>query len=102
MNELVEKCVGVYEGLTREEAKNHYPLMWEANSPEGAETLETVEKRVNKALHTILNDYSEDKNVLIVTHGYISKVIFKYFNNASEADFSKYVLRNCEYDEYII
>jgi broad specificity phosphatase PhoE len=101
-NELVEKCVGVYEGLTREEAKNKYPLMWEANSPEGAETLETVEKRVHKVLHTILNDYSEDKNVLIVTHGYISKIIYKYFNNASEADFSKYVLKNCEYDEYII
>jgi broad specificity phosphatase PhoE len=102
MNELVEKCVGIYEGLTREEAKNKYPLMWETNSPEGAETLEAVEKRVHKALHTILNNYSEDENVLVVTHGYISKVIYKYFSNASEVDFSKYVLKNCEYDEYII
>jgi len=102
MNELIEKCVGVYEGLTREEAKNKYPQMWAANSPEGSETLEAVEKRVHKALHTILNNYSGNKNVLIVTHGYISKVIYKYFNNASEVDFSKYVLNNCEYYEYII
>jgi hypothetical protein len=51
MNELVEKFVGVYEGLTREEAKNQYPLMGETNSPEGSETLE---KRVHKVLYVIL------------------------------------------------
>lgn len=84
MDEFVEKYVGVYEGLTKEEAKNKYPLMWERNAPEGAESLESVEERVFKALNTIGNEYVGNKNVLIVTHGFISKVIYKYFNNSSE------------------
>lgn len=101
MDELVEKCVGVYEGLTREEAKNKYPKMWEMNAPEGAETLEAVEERVYNALNTIRCSY-RNNNVLIVTHGYVSKIINKYFNNSSESDFLKHVLKNCEYDEYSI
>jgi len=102
MDEFVEKCVGVYEGLTKKEAKIRYPLMWERNAPEGAESLESVEKRVIKALNTISNEYVGNKNVLIITHGYITKVIYKYFNNSSEADFLKYALENCEIEEYSI
>lgn len=71
-------------------------------SPQDAETMEEVEKRVYKALDKICNEYAEDKNILVVTHGYISKVINKYFNNSSEEEFSKYVLRNCEIEEYSI
>lgn len=102
MEKLVERCVGVYEGLTREEAKNKYPLMWERNAPEGAETLELVEDRVHKALNTIRKEYLENQNILIVTHGYITKVIYKYFNNSSKEDFLKYALKNCEYEGYSI
>lgn len=102
MNELVEKCVGVYEGLTRDEAKSKYPVMWERNAPEGAEPLELVEQRVGRALNTIKDKYLRNKNVLIVTHGYISKVIYKYFNNSSQADFLKYALKNCECEEYLV
>ena len=102
MSELVEKGVGVYEGLTREEAKKKYPVMWERNAPEGAETVEEVENRVYNALNTIRYDYLNNKNVLIVAHGYVTKVISKYFNNSSQEAFSKYVLKNCEYDEYSV
>lgn len=102
MDELVETCVGVYEGLTREEAKNKYPLMWEKNAPEGAETLESVEERVHKAINLIRNEYSGSQSILIVTHGYITKVIYKYLNNSSKEDFLKYRLNNCEYEEYSI
>lgn len=100
MEEFVEKYVGVYEGLTREEAKAKYPHMWEANSPKGAETLEEVKERVHKALNRIQCKYLHNKNVLLVTHGYVSKVINRYFNNSTDEEFAKYVLRNCDYHEY--
>lgn len=100
MEEFVEKYVGVYEGLTREEAKAKYPQMWEANSPEGAETLEEVKKRVYKGLNTIQCKYLHNKNVLLVTHGYVSKVINRYFDNSNDEEFAKYILRNCDYHEY--
>jgi broad specificity phosphatase PhoE len=100
MDELVERCIGVYEGLTREEAKNKYPLMWERNAPEGAEALELVEERVHQALKAIRNKYLENQNILIITHGYVTKVIYKYFSNSSKEDFQKYALKNCEYEEY--
>lgn len=100
MEEFVEKYVGVYEGLTREEAKAKYPHMWEANSPKGAETLEEVKERVYKALNRIQCKYLHNKNVLLVTHGYVSKVINRYFNNSTDEEFAKYVLRNCDYHEY--
>jgi len=102
MEELIERGVGVYEGLTREEAKNRYPEMWANNTPEGREPGNLVDERVYKALNTIRFDYLKDKNVLIVTHGYVTKVINKYFNNSSEADFLKYALKNCEYEEYSV
>lgn len=100
MEELIEKYVGVYEGLTREEAKAKYPHMWEANAPEGAETLEEVKERVYKALSIIQWKYLHNKNVLLVTHGYVSKVINRYFDNTTDEEFAKYVLRNCDYHEY--
>ncbi|MPM26541.1 2,3-bisphosphoglycerate-dependent phosphoglycerate mutase [bioreactor metagenome] len=102
MEEFVEKYVGVYEGLTREEAKTKYPQMWEANAPEGAETLEEVKERVYKGLNTIQCKYLHNKNVLLVTHGYVSKVINRYFDNSTNEEFAKYVLRNCDYHEYSI
>lgn len=102
MEELVEIHVGVYEGLTREEAKSKYPEMWAKKSPQGAETKKEVEVRVYKALDKICNEYGDNKTVLVVTHGYISKVINQYFNNTPEDEFSKYVLGNCETEEYSI
>ncbi|GEM_PF-754424 len=100
MEELIEKYVGVYEGLTREEAKAKYPHMWEANAPEGAETLEEIKERVYKALSIIQWKYLHNKNVLLVTHGYVSKVINRFFDNSTDEEFAKYVLRNCDYHEY--
>lgn len=101
MEEFVERSVGVYEGLTREEAKNTYPEMWERNSPEGAEPMEEVEIRVSKAIHKIKKEYG-NKDMLIVAHGYITKIMYKYFNNASMEELAKYTLKNCECEEYSI
>ena len=100
-NELIELCMGVYQGLTKEEIIEKYPEMWESQSPKGREDFSAVEDRVFKVIEDIKREYS-GKNVLVVTHGYIAKVINKYFNNPSEEEFHKYFLHNCDYSVYVI
>lgn len=109
MKEFCEKNVGVYEGLTREEVKNKYPHLWKKFStpiydeaPDGAETIKEVEKRVFYALEHIINNYTNEKNVLVVTHGFIARVINKFFNKVSEDEFFKYRLENCDIAEYVL
>lgn len=43
----------------------------------------------------------QDKNILIVTHAFVAKVINKYFNpNISEQDFFDFVLQTANIRQY--
>ncbi|MFH1564720.1 MAG: histidine phosphatase family protein [bacterium] len=106
-NYFIERSVGVYEGLTKEEAKEKYSDLYERNitrifndSPTNGETILDVQNRVFEGLDKIKKDY-QDKNILIVTHAFVAKVINKYFNpQISEKDFFDFVLGNGEVVEY--
>ena len=106
MTEFCERNVGVFEGLTREEAKNKYPELWAKNitriydnAPTGGETIKEVESRVFKGLKKIKEKYN-DKNILIITHAFVGKIIHKFFNHISEEEFFKYKLDNANIKEY--
>lgn len=99
-DDIVEICMGVYEGLTKEEIQKIYPEMWAACAPEGRESKENVQKRVFSTLEQLKEKYN-DKNILIVTHGYITKVIFIYFKQCSDEEFRNYRQNNCEIKEYL-
>lgn len=107
MVEFRERNVGVFEGLTQEEAKNKYPKLWVKNitrvynnAPTGGETIKEVENRVFSGLKKIKKKY-KNKNILIITHGFASKVINKFFNtDITEEDFFKYKLNNANIKEY--
>ena len=108
MDGFRERAVGVYEGLTREEAKNKYPQLWAKNitriyddAPPGGETIREVEKRVTSSIKKIKSEYP-DKNILIVTHAFIGKVIHKLLNSLTEDEFFKYRLDNAKIIEYKI
>lgn len=100
---FAERNVGVYEGLTKDEAKEKYPELYKRNitrifddAPSGGETILDVEKRVFVGLDEIKEKY-KDKNILIVTHAFVAKVINKYFNpRISDEDFFGFVLGNGE------
>src|SRR3989344_6409316 len=69
VNEFCERGVGVFEGLTREEAKNTYPELWAKNitrvyddAPTGGETIRDVENRVRKGLQEVQQRYG-DKHI---------------------------------------
>ncbi len=105
---FVERSVGVYEGLTKEEAREKYPDIYSKNvtrqfndAPPGGETILDVEKRVFVALDKIKHHY-QDKKILIITHGFIAKVINKYFNpSITDQDFFSFSLKNLELKKYI-
>jgi probable phosphoglycerate mutase len=104
---FVERSIGVYEGLTKDEAKERYPDVYSRNAtrqfndaPPGGETVVDVEKRVFAALDGIKHGY-KDKKILIITHGFIAKVINKYFNpSISDQDFFSFSLKNLELKKY--
>jgi len=96
---LRERNVGVYEKLTKEEAQMTYPDLWEKNitrvwndAPAGGETIQQVVKRVHRCLDKVLVE-CEGYRILIVTHGFVSKVINFYFNrDLSKELFFEFVL----------
>lgn len=106
IDEFKERGVGVYEGLTRVEAQATYPELWEQNilrqldnAPPGGESILQVRERVTKGLDTLRSAYP-GKNILLVTHGYISKEIHRYFLNLSDEETHAYTLENCAIAEY--
>jgi len=96
---LQERNVGVYEKLTKKEAQMTYPDLWEKNitrvwndAPAGGETIQQVVKRVHRCLDKVLVEFEENR-ILIVTHGFVSKVINLYFNrDMSRELFFEFVL----------
>ncbi len=108
LDEFVERKLGVYEGLTRDEVSKKFPKLWNENvlkqfdnTLHKGESVKQVRERVQKGLSYIKNNY-RNQNVLLVTHGYISREIFGYFNKVSEDEFDKYILNNCQVAEYYL
>ena len=106
MDEFRERGVGVFEGLTREEAKNKYPDLWARNitriyddAPPNGETIKKVENRVFAGLNKVRKEY-DGKNVLIVTHAFVGKMIHKFFHDMTEEQFFEYKLDNAKVVEY--
>jgi len=108
IEELVERSIGIFEGKTREEVMLQYSNLYNQNltrqfdkAPPEGETINEVIERVNIVFDLIKEKYN-NKNILIVTHAFVSKVIHKYFNKINDVDFFAYSLKNCEVVEYSI
>ena len=104
---FIERSFGVYEGLTKDEAKKEFPDLYKRNitrvfnnAPLNGETIKEVQERVFNGLDEIKKNY-QDKNILIITHAFVAKVINKYFNpNISEQDFFSFVLQTANIKQY--
>ncbi|MBH1940900.1 histidine phosphatase family protein [Mobilitalea sibirica] len=106
LGDFVERNVGLYEGLTREEVSLRYPDLWNQNvlrlydcNLHKGESMRQVRERVYKGLEYIKDTY-KGCNIILVTHGYVSREIYGYFNKLSEEKFNRYVLNNCQVAEY--
>ncbi|MEK7130469.1 MAG: histidine phosphatase family protein [Patescibacteria group bacterium] len=106
-NHFIERSIGIYEGLTKDEAKNKYPDLYTRNitrifdeAPPNGETINEVIKRVFIGLDEIKKQ-NRFSNILISTHGFVAKAINKYFNpKITDQDFFDFNLANAEIMKY--
>ena len=96
-----ERHVGVYEGLTQQEAKQKYPEIWATGAtrcwdaaPPGGETIHEVARRVFDGLMYIYGSFP-DGVVTLVAHGFVAKTI-RALCVVGFADFFQWQLQNGE------
>ena len=107
VEDLRELNVGVFETLTRAEIEEKYPERWQQSRhndyfkvSHGGESGFDVQQRVFPALDQLIEKY-EGQSILIVAHGFVGRVVYRYFNREiSDEQFFLYSLQNCEVVEY--
>ncbi len=102
MEDFAERHLGVYEGLTGEEARQRYPELWARyctrqtdDAPDGGETIRQLDERVARGLTKLKEAYA-GKTVLLVCHGGVSKVINRQMTGLCYEDMYDFVLGNGE------
>lgn len=96
---LIEQDYGIYEGKDRKDSsflenKKHFAYKY----PNG-ESMMQVAHRVYELLEEIKSNYS-DKNVLLISHGGVCRIINTYFKDMTNDEFYNYTLNNAELVEY--
>ncbi len=96
---LVEQNYGIYEGVDRkDEAFLNNKRNFAYKYPNG-ESMMQVAYRVYGLLDEIKCKY-KDKNVLIISHGGVCRIINTYFRDMTNEEFFNYTLKNGELEEY--
>lgn len=108
VHEFAERNVGVFEGLTKDEARAAFPALWRQNitrqwnlAPPGGETIETVVDRVRSGLAILHREYP-GQMVVLVAHGFIAKVIRAILLDLSWNAFFLYAMKNGEVARYTL
>ena len=97
---LREWDYGEYEGKSRyTEGFAENKVNYGVRMGKTGESLLQLSHRVYSALDDIINKYS-DKNVLIVSHGGVCRVIETYFNDMTTEEFSGWFMENCQLIKY--
>lgn len=96
---LIEQNYGIYEGVDRkEEAFLNNKRNFAYKYPNG-ESMMQVACRVYGLIDEIKCKY-EDKNVLLISHGGVCRIINTYFRDMTNEEFFNYTLKNGELEEY--
>ena len=97
---LREWDYGEYEGRSRfTEGFAENKINFGVRMGKSGESLLQLSHRVYTALDDIISRY-RDKNVLIVSHGGICRVIETYFNDMTTDEFANWFMDNCGLIEY--
>ena len=92
--------MGIYENVTFDSLDQD--VFWNYNSdikyPE-LESMKEVYERIKKFIDELKEKYFK-KNILLVTHGGVSRVIYWYFNGLPQDGNSLDVNENCKIYEY--
>jgi len=92
---------GEFEGMRRDEINiNDYWNLKKNNQYIKAESVKDLFDRVESLLKEIKEKYN-DKNVLLVTHSGIVRILYYYFNGIPEdGDLMEYESHNCSFEQY--
>lgn len=98
---LIEQDYGIYEGVDRKDEgflgnKRNFAYRYP-----GGESMMQVAYRTYGLLDELKARYN-GKNVLIVCHGGVCRVINTYFRDMTNEEFFQYSLENCGLEEYKI
>ena len=104
--QFAERNLGVYEGLTRDEASERYPVLWSRrctvsadDAPDGGETIRQACGRIDEGLERLRGDY-KNKNVLLICHGFAARAVHRYCRGLTYDEMAKFILGNCEIVKY--
>lgn len=96
---LIEQDYGIYEGVDR---KNESFLANKRNFaykyPEG-ESMMQVAYRIYGLIEKLKEQY-KDKNILMISHGGVCRIIRTYFQDMTNDEFFNYILENGKLEEY--
>ena len=99
---LREWNYGEFEGKSRYiDGFAENKLEFAVRMGKSGESLIQLSHRVYSALDDIIEKYN-NKNVLIVSHGGVCRVIETYFNDMTAKEFSGWFMGNCQLIEYLI
>lgn len=96
---LIEQNYGIYEGIDRKDPqflnnKRNFAYRY----PEG-ESMMQVAYRIYGFIDKIRKEY-QGKNVLLISHGGVCRIIRTYFIDMTNEEFFNYTLKNGELEEY--
>lgn len=96
---LIEQNYGIYEGIDRKDPqflnnKRNFAYRY----PEG-ESMMQVAYRIYGFIDKIRKEY-QGKNVLLISHGGVCRIIRTYFIDMTNEEFFNYALKNGELEEY--
>ena len=98
---LIEQDYGIFEGADgKDEDFLNHKRNFAYKYPNG-ESMMQVAYRVYGLLEEIKKDYC-DKNILIVSHGGVCRIINTYFRDMTNEEFFNYRLENGKLEEYVI
>jgi probable phosphoglycerate mutase len=108
IDEFAERNIGVFEGLTREEAKARFPKLWARrctrqldDAPTNGETIRQFDNRIARGMNMIREKYA-DKTVLLVCHGFVSRMINRQIKGLTFEEMHSFTLDNCQVVKYIL
>ena len=103
-----ERNMGAFEGLTRAEAKAQHPDAWAhmaTRSPDTAppdgESVRDFDARVAQGLAQLGAAYGE-RQVLLVCHGFVSRVINRQLTGLTFESMHSFLLENCQVAVYTL
>lgn len=107
-DQFAERNMGVYEGLTRDEARERYPDLWNRqctrkpdDAPDGGETLREACGRIDGGMERLIQEYN-GKTALLICHGFAARAVHRFCLGLSFDEMAGFVLGNCEVINYTL